>query len=742
LRRNVHGFSCRKYSLPNAEDICQRLDKINDESEINRFFASTFHVEDKDRGLFGIDLADKAQCKRQYIYDTGIIAPETLLLPYTGVNIEGIVKDIIEVSKLSTSAPRRKCLLATLRGVGGGKTRMIEEARIRLGLLYPNWLPIAVTFNHLSTISSYEYMWKDPNLIIACAVCCRMMAAIYNITTTTMQIRMKVVLKGIENSEDALMMSQLAENLIVGTVQHIAGRVKRVKPAVDSLVLFIDESAKLIEHPSYPAEVSDGYALLRQTILGGRVGEAFKTSLVMTSLSVSVFGTTESGQGIKPVVLASKLSGDHIVDRMWMPFFSGSSSPIDARERSMLKWLAASVGAAPRLVELMGLALRAEVADTWSASGQGLGLRQSMGAVLSAFDDLRDMSYADVRFPVGKYLHALIHQTPIAMDDITLEYVRSSSFTNSIAAFPGKKKENRYIIPESALCLLAGTSEANPDDIISMEIQEEIKVIWGSLVNHIKSPLGSSLGQPLDDLFAKVLRMRIVSSHLKEHFPGFATLRDLLAIDTINNIKYTIGGRPYNATKISTTGKTVVQGGAQKNFDQWEADTFEHGDESLAKKRVLLDLLSRPIIVPEVVGIEPLSSSRNLSAWKNSIRNTSTSMVLKIPRPNNDHSDLMLFVKLAPSRTASLSSDRDNIVVVFEEKSKREDSNDSNLFWWGHFTQSEGGMEKYDQYGKFCAAVASIAESDLDDDQGFLRALMEGRFLYVYVTDETPASTA
>ena len=130
---------------------------MNEESEIQPFFGNTFHVEDKDRGLFGIVLADKIQCDRQYIYDTGIIAVETLLLPYTGVNIDEIVQDIITASKLSPSAPRSKYLMATLRGVGGGKTRMIEETRIRMGLLYPNWLPIAITFNHKTHASDNDF---------------------------------------------------------------------------------------------------------------------------------------------------------------------------------------------------------------------------------------------------------------------------------------------------------------------------------------------------------------------------------------------------------------------------------------------------------------------------------------------------------------------------------------------------------------------------------------------------------
>lgn len=81
-------------------------------------------------------------------------------------------------------------------------------------------------------------------------------------------------------------------------------------------------------------------------------------------------------------------------------------------------------------------------------------LRQSMGAVLSTFEAMRCEYYGDVRFPVGKYLHGLINMKQIDMDDTTLEY---SSFTNSISLYPGKMRENRFIVPESAPCLLAGT---------------------------------------------------------------------------------------------------------------------------------------------------------------------------------------------------------------------------------------------------------------------------------------------
>jgi hypothetical protein len=661
-----------------------------------------------------------------------------LLLPYTGVNVDGIVQDIITASEQSTSDPRDKFLLATLRGVGGGKTRMVEETRIRMGLTYPNWLPIAITFNHKSNVLPSEYAWKDPSIIVAFAVCCRMMAAVYNIPLDEAQNRMDVALAMEGSKSIKTGGNSFAGNLIVGTVQHIAGRVKKAKPAVDSLVLFIDESAKLIEGSDYFTGVKDGYAHLRQTILGERIGGIFKTSLVMTSLNLSVFGITDSERIIIPIELASKLPVDHIVDKIWIPSFHVGSTLIDATEKSMLRWLAASVSAAPRLVELMGKALKAKFANTWSGSRQGLTLRQAMGAVLLNFDSIRGAYYRDIQFPVGIHLHALINEKQIAMDAATLRYVRSSSFTNSISKFPGQIAESQFLVPESALCLLASTRAVRSNYVIEGEIQDEFKKIWGNLLNHITSDPSPPLGQPLEDVFARVLRMRILSMHLKEHSPGQTTLMDLLAIN-MSAIKYTIGGTPYNAAKISGTGKTVKQVGvARKNLKQWEKDTFEYAcsEESFAKKDFLFDLLSRGIIVPRIFkDIRPLSSSQNLTAWKKSIRAINSNLVLKEPRPNNDHCDLMLFARMVTSTTTTSSQTkigRDEIVLVFEQKSKAENSF-SNKVWLGHFIQQ--GKGPYDQYGKFCQVVASITESDLEDDQGgYLRALKEGRFIFVYAT--------
>jgi hypothetical protein len=116
--------------------------------------------------LFGVSLARETKCDLKIIHETAVIEPNSFHIPYTGVDIKCVVDQIIYISKIDPSNTRSKALMATLRGVGGGKSRMIEECRIRLGLLYPNWLPIAVTFSHSN---DSDFAWQNPDLIVACA---------------------------------------------------------------------------------------------------------------------------------------------------------------------------------------------------------------------------------------------------------------------------------------------------------------------------------------------------------------------------------------------------------------------------------------------------------------------------------------------------------------------------------------------------------------------------------------------
>ena len=123
----------------------------------------TYQVKDEYRYNNAIDLVKSVNCNITCIDQTSVMEPSKLLIPYFGVDIEEIMKNIIIASKIDPALTRDKYLLATLRGVGGGKSRMIEETGIRMGILLPNWLPIAITFNHYTDLSPSDYKWNDDN---------------------------------------------------------------------------------------------------------------------------------------------------------------------------------------------------------------------------------------------------------------------------------------------------------------------------------------------------------------------------------------------------------------------------------------------------------------------------------------------------------------------------------------------------------------------------------------------------
>jgi len=186
-----------------------------------------------------------------------------------------------------------------------------------------------------------------------------------------------------------------------------------------------------------------------------------------------------------------------------------------------------------------------------------------------------------------------------------------------------------------------------------MQIKHEIDLIWSELKNHILSPFPFTKGQPLEDAFQSVLRMRFLSMHLKVDGMGQTTLCDLLAVD-LNAIMFTIGGRPYNTAKMIKGLSTFQQDGVNRSMTQWMSNTFEVAKKSAAsteKQTLLKQLLSRTVLVSEtdcmITGIG--SSVEDKSQWKADIKRITSRVLIAKPQPNNDHCDLMTFMKMLPS---------------------------------------------------------------------------------------------
>ena len=741
MLRRGNTFCASIVILHSANVIHNELDKINKDSVVNPFFRDTYQVKDNYRYSNAIELVKSVNCNITCIDETSVMEPSKLLIPYFGVDIEEIIKNIIIASKIDPAKNRDKYLLATVRGVGGGKSRMVEETRIRMGILLPNWLPIAITFNHYTGNSPSDYRWKDGQMIIAYAICTRIIASVYSLTLDEAQQRMDLVIAAVEEAytgSKTIQAKMKAKDVIVGTMRHIARRVKKDKPSIDSFVLFVDESMRLIEDAQFPT-CSDPYDLLRQTILGKEVGQEIKSSILMTSLAVSAMGATDSSRRVKPVVLASKLPVNRIVEDIWIPSFNSTSN--DTAPIAELSLLAATVNSAPRLVEMMGLALSSEFQNSWPNNSRGKGLKDSMKAVLSMYESLQARYYPDIAMPVGKYLHALVNGQPIAVDDDVLDYVRTSVFTNSLTSFRKSilKKQGKKIVPETSLSLLALASvDFSPANEYEKKIKEEFDAIWNVLNTHILSEKnGTDKGQVLEDIFPRVLRMRLLSMHLKEEEKGETTLMELLEID-IKSIMYTVGGRPYNAAN-TTSNYSYKQDGVVRSAEEWMEKTFERASASNISTNKFLNLkkiLNWPIVVSEIFELSQIASSVNnpvdRSPWKNNINSIFSSLDIRKMCSGNDHCDLIMFLRMLQGSAALASYSDDEIVLPMEWKSMDEVTTTGSAAWQGHCWRS--GKRPYYQYALFCEAVDSITEADLVGDNGYLRALKEGRFIYVYVT--------
>lgn len=156
-------------------------------------------------------------------------------------------------------------------------------------------------------------------------------------------------------------------------------------------------------------------------------------------------------------MLASKLSIDHTMEKIWIPSFESRNDTNKEGSRSdvsALRWLTVTVNSAPRLVEMMGAASKKEFGHSWSNSANDKSWSLALHAVLEDFD--RQIEESVLLGYAFKYLHALFNGQCIVMDDAVLHYVRKSVFANSISSFSNDKEDSEDLVPELACCCKAG----------------------------------------------------------------------------------------------------------------------------------------------------------------------------------------------------------------------------------------------------------------------------------------------
>lgn len=376
--------------------------------------------------------------------------------------------DLIQAVCEEPSHPRSKPVIATVRGIGGGKTRCFEEIRRSL-LIDDEVLPIAITFNCNSEINlSLERWYEGDNesLNFALSIIARMFYAIYGLAFGSFIELLKLMKTHIPLVDLSGLDGAILIRTAITVIVEIFSEKYRL---INKFVLLIDET---IRYQNIFKSEDDICGCLRNGVLSELIsvnGNIISTALLISSLDISPLGITISGRDYLPLVLPAKLDVVSIVDSWWR------RSNNNETEYHTFLLTAAVINSLPRTVEFS-----AQFMIKWGDKP----VDSSFVNAFYSFVVKRIKRCYSSQFPSLKLLHACVFQIPILIDNEVMAEIRTSTITNSIRVF---STEKTYIIPEMSLIMLEaaaenGPMEANMEDIILL-IREMTQNIFKELAD-------------------------------------------------------------------------------------------------------------------------------------------------------------------------------------------------------------------------------------------------------------------
>jgi hypothetical protein len=317
-----------------------------------------------------------------------------------------------------------------------------------------------------------------------------------------------------------------------------------------------------------------------------------------------------------------------------------------------------------------------------------------------------------------------------------LAFVRFSTFTNSIQELSYAPSK---LVPEAVLYLIS--SKVN---CISLSQDEEAEAIIYDLMRSVLDATERMLLYPkmkrgwlLEQVFLNMFYARIISMRLKADKPDVTCLKEILSLNLLKDVFECL---PKTLPKVSInrirrSNQLSGSDGVNVDIKSWFENVFS---DILSASSPIHAMFSQPFSVGKVHGqrigyIE--SGNRNVSLWKKDIKALTGSFHFKLPEEgsNEESCDAYLFVELPNPSTDTL----EKYVLFIDLKSLDEsETNPKKRFFLGHFheTTHDKTVLPYSQYGKMQKRVNAIVEADLEGDNGYLAALREGRYLFVYIT--------
>ena len=367
---------------------------------------------------------------------------------------------------LRDSSVRFKELLVVNRGVGGGKTRSLEELKMLANERIENCLAVAITYNVDWTLDLSEFsrivekLYPDEasqkyhviDVGVVFSVITRITSMIYGIPFDVAKRLYSDNLTTFPKiSFDSFHL------VLVAFINSIVGELRLAGRTIDNFVLLIDETASVADlfKSKYSVSDTDFLRIARSVALSELLATIAKvnTALIIASLDYSTLHVSRSSRPYTAIALPERLNSADVYVKWWAPLLHRHGLTVPEDQVLILKRFAAACDRSPRTTELFVKALVEYLQQsdgTLSPNAYTEILADVLSLVKSKYPDL-DL------LPKGLYMHALLFAYDIRADDAVMGLVQIGMYSNSIKKF---NPRSRYILtPVTSFILLTAAGE-------------------------------------------------------------------------------------------------------------------------------------------------------------------------------------------------------------------------------------------------------------------------------------------
>jgi hypothetical protein len=371
------------------------------------------------------------------------------------------------------SGPRIKNVIMTVRGSGGGKTRMLEEIRRKVNERYDG-VAIAVTFNNLTDYNSikerfiinhhHHHDCGAFNLILS--IICRLCCIIYGYSFEESVLRMKNLqfLDSLDMNCDILQLF----------IQHIINQITKNGTKLKDFILMIDEVARIDDGSG---SLNSALSIITKAMLNTPFksfdGNPIRTALILSSLVITPYGTsTDSSRKIRTLQLPPELNVDDVLNKWWLPLLSSKDktklkvASLSDWDKFKLRLLANTINTLPRALEEAGTNIMNRLQCKDAIDDE---------LISSVFDSIKkmlqyyatgvtgDMSPVLFGHSTPKYLYHLIYMgNRIKLDPSIMQLLRFSVYSNSLKTIGASES----IFPKGSILMIIALAECANEEVV------------------------------------------------------------------------------------------------------------------------------------------------------------------------------------------------------------------------------------------------------------------------------------